>query len=263
MVSDDLGGQLYALLLVIWIDLVLAGDNAIIIGLAAGGLPPEQKKKAIILGVAAAAVLRIIFAVIIKQLLDIPGIRLIGGLLLVWVCWKMYTDLLARHRGAQHHEGADIVPGKKKSLFQAMMQIVVADVSMSLDNVLAVAAATQGKPEWILIFGLALSVVMMGLGAALIANLLERYPIIGWIGLLVIVKVTAQLVGGGLLDVLHWRNVSFSPETLNFGIVVLPALELLAFALMMLLGLFGWWRSRRTPVSDPVAQSRAAPPPAA
>jgi YjbE family integral membrane protein len=244
--SGDLGGILYSLLAVIWIDLVLAGDNAIIIGLAAGGLPPEQRRKAIILGIAAAAVLRIIFAIGVKWLLDIPGIRLFGGLLLVWVCWKMFIDLLARARGQGHGAHADGAgTGEKKTLFQAMMQIVVADVSMSLDNVLAVAAATQGKPEWILIFGLALSVVMMGLGATLIAKLLDDYPIIGWIGLLVIVKVTAQLVGGGLLDVLHWQNISLQPEKLELGLLTLPALETLAFVLMIAVGVLVWLRGRR------------------
>lgn len=249
MLSGDLGGILYSLAAVIWIDLVLAGDNAIIIGLAAGGLPPEQRRKAILLGIAAAAVLRIIFAVGIKQLLDIPGIRLFGGLLLVWVCWKMYLDLLARARGEAHaaEHGGEVKEGQQKTLFQAMMQIVVADVSMSLDNVLAVAAATQGKPEWILIFGLALSVVMMGLGAAAIARLLDTYPIIGWIGLLVIVKVTIQLVGGGLDDVLDWRNISFSPDALDLGMFKLPFLDLGATALMALLGLVGWLRGRRPP----------------
>jgi YjbE family integral membrane protein len=257
--SGDLGGIIYSLLAVIWIDLVLAGDNAIIIGLAAGGLPAEQRRRAILLGIAAAAILRIVFAIGVKQLLDIPGIRLIGGLLLVWVCWKMFIDLLARARG-QHHAALapdpDAPPAQKKTLFQAMTQIVVADVSMSLDNVLAVAAATQGKPEWILIFGLALSVVLMGVGATLIARLLDRYPIIGWIGLLVIVKVTAQLVGGGLLDVLHWQNISLQPETLELGFIVLPALETLAFLLMMLAATAVWLRRRRPAVLPAAAGGR-------
>jgi YjbE family integral membrane protein len=255
--SGEMGGILYSLLAVIWIDLVLAGDNAIIIGLAAGGLPAEQRQKAIMLGIAAAAILRIIFAIGVKLLLDIPGIRLIGGLLLVWVCWKMFIDLLARARGEHHAAHAldpDAPPAQKKTLFQAMTQIVVADVSMSLDNVLAVAAATQGKPEWILIFGLALSVVLMGVAATLIARLLDKYPIIGWIGLLVIVKVTAQLVGGGLLDVLHWQNISLQPENLELGFVVLPALETLSFALMLLVALVVWLRKRR-PAAAPAGVS--------
>lgn len=249
MLSGDLGGILYSLLAVIWIDLVLAGDNAIIIGLAAGGLPPEQRRKAILLGIAAAAVLRIIFAIGVKQLLDIPGIRLLGGLLLVWVCWKMYLDLLARARGMAHAAAHGGQPeGTKKTLFQAMTQIVVADVSMSLDNVLAVAAATQGKPEWILVFGLALSVVLMGVGATLIARLLDRYPVIGWIGLLVIVKVTIQLVGGGLADVMLWRDPGFTQGGLDLGLFRISTLDLGAMAMIALLALAGWAKGRgRTP----------------
>ncbi len=246
MFSGDLGAQLYALIQVIWIDLVLAGDNAIIIGLAAAGLPAEQRRKAIMLGIAAAAVLRIIFALITTQLLGIPGIRLLGGLLLVWVCWKMYVDLLARAKGASHEEHDGEVEGKKKTLFQAMTQIVVADVSMSLDNVLAVAAAAEDHPE-ILIFGLALSVVLMGVGASLIARLLDRYPIIGWIGLLVIVKVTVELTGDGAMELLARIGRPFSPAYLDLGLMNLPTLQVAATFVMALLALIGWFRFRRVP----------------
>jgi YjbE family integral membrane protein len=250
MFSGDLGSQLYALVQVIWIDLVLAGDNAIIIGLAAAGLPAEQRRKAIMLGIAAAAVLRIIFALITTQLLGIPGIRLFGGLLLVWVCWKMYVDLLARAKGEAHDAHAGEGEAKQKTLFQAMTQIVVADVSMSLDNVLAVAAAAEHHPE-ILIFGLALSVVLMGVGATMIAKLLDRYPIIGWIGLLVIVKVTVELTGGGAMELLARMGRPFSPAYLDLGLVALPTLQMATLLVMALLALIGWLRYRR-PVARPV-----------
>lgn len=250
MFSGDMGSQLYALVQVIWIDLVLAGDNAIIIGLAAAGLPPEQRRKAIMLGIAAAAVLRIIFALITTQLLGIPGIRLIGGLLLVWVCWKMYVDLLARQHGVSHDAHGEVIEGEQKTLFQAMTQIVVADVSMSLDNVLAVAAAAEEHPG-ILIFGLALSVVLMGVGATLIAKLLDRYPIIGWIGLLVIVKVTIELTGDGAMELLARLGRPFSPAYVDLGFVALPTLQMVTLLFMAVLALVGWLRARRRPAAAP------------
>jgi len=167
--------------MVLFIDVVLAGDNAIVVGMAAAGLPPEQRKKAIFWGIIAATLMRIGFASITVQLLQIVGIVLAGGVLLLWVCWKMYRELRdgGSHGDAsvtEQHEGVEAlengaVPGApKKTLRQAITQILVADVSMSLDNVLAVAGAAKDHP-YILIIGLAVSVVLMGVAATFICRL--------------------------------------------------------------------------------------------
>ncbi|WP_051961216.1 TerC family protein [Devosia riboflavina] len=194
-----------SLLQVILIDLVLAGDNAVVIGLAAAGLPSDLRRKAILVGIAAATVLRIGFALITTQLLSLGGGLLIaGGVLLLWVCWKMYRELTvsdeeegeATEALAGHDLNADgTVAGKapRKTLRQAVTQIIIADVSMSLDNVLAVAGAAQHHFE-ALIFGLALSVVMMGVAATFIARLLHRFRWIAWIGLLIILFVAIRMV---------------------------------------------------------------------
>ena len=168
---------------IIWIDLVLAGDNAVIIGLAAAGLPKEQRNKAILIGILAATGLRILFALVATQLLAIIGLLIVGGILLLWVCWKMWRELRTPHHTDEEAiTGVDLdgdgkiaghAIGKKKSLRDAVIQIIVADVSMSLDNVLAVAGAAQGHPPIILIFGLALSVILMGVAATFIARLLQ------------------------------------------------------------------------------------------
>jgi YjbE family integral membrane protein len=196
-----------AFLQVIMIDLVLAGDNAIVIGLAAAGLPKGLRRKAILIGIMAATVMRIGFALVTTQLLAITGLLLAGGLLLLWVCWKMYQEL--RFSDAEEHAAAEALldaernPGgavangaPRKTLRQAVMQIIIADVSMSLDNVLAVAGAAKDHFE-ALIFGLALSVVMMGVAASFIAQLLQRYRWIAWIGLLVILYVALKMVYEG------------------------------------------------------------------
>lgn len=199
---------------VILIDLVLAGDNAVVIGLAAAGLPADLRKRAILIGIIAATLMRIGFALITTQLLSLGGGLLIaGGLLLLWVCWKMYRELSVpeAHEEAAHEAlaGEDInrdgtVAGgaPKKTLRQAVIQIIIADVSMSLDNVLAVAGAAQHHLE-ALIFGLALSVVLMGVAATFIARLLGKYRWIAWIGLLVILYVSVKMLYEGadqLLD---------------------------------------------------------------
>jgi YjbE family integral membrane protein len=197
---------------VIMIDLVLAGDNAIVIGLAAAGLPADQRRKAILIGIAAATAMRIGFALITTQLLAITGLLLAGGLLLLWVCWKMYEELRisAREHAAAAEALADAdlnadgtVAGgaRRKSLGQAVMQIVVADVSMSLDNVLAVAGAAHEHPE-VLIFGLLLSVALMGLAASWIANLLNRHRWIAWVGLLVILYVALKMIWEGAHEIM-------------------------------------------------------------
>ena len=191
-----------ALLQVIAIDLVLAGDNAIVIGLAAAGLPREQRNRAILVGIIAATVMRIGFALITTQLLAIKGLLLVGGVLLLWVCWKMYTELRAGHA----HDDAmdDVVAGDsaddsgapRKTFAQAAMQIVIADVSMSLDNVLAVAGAAHGHFQ-VLIIGLVLSIALMGLASTWIARVINKYPWIAWGGLLVILYVSIKMIYEG------------------------------------------------------------------
>lgn len=204
-----------ALLQVIAIDLVLAGDNAIVIGLAAAGLPAEQRKKAILLGVIAATVLRIGFAIITVQLLAILGLLLIGGILLLWVCWKMWRELRSQHQDEHDanealantdENGGAILAARapRKTLAQAATQIVVADVSMSLDNVLAVAGAARDHIT-VLIIGLVLSIALMGLAASFIAKLLHRFRWIAYVGLLIILYVALDMIYRGSMEV--WPHV--------------------------------------------------------
>lgn len=197
---------LTALFQVIIIDLVLAGDNAIVIGLAAAGLPAGQRTKAILIGIGAATLLRIIFAGLTTQLLQIVGLLLAGGILLLWVCWKMWRELRA---SAAHAEmavadgvpmGVDTGHESRKTLAQATWQIIVADVSMSLDNVLAVAGAAREHP-WVLVFGLALSIAMMGIAASLIARLLQNHRWIAYVGLAVILYVAGDMIYRGTLEI--------------------------------------------------------------
>ena len=193
---------LTALVQVILIDLVLAGDNAIVIGLAAAGLPKEQRNKAILIGVGAATLLRIVFAALTTQLLAIVGLLLAGGILLLWVCWKMWRELRApaheEHAALAENGGADGVPTKR--LAQATWQIIIADVSMSLDNVLAVAGAAREHPM-VLIFGLALSIALMGLAASFIAKLLQKHRWIAYVGLAVILYVAGEMIYRGALEI--------------------------------------------------------------
>jgi YjbE family integral membrane protein len=202
---------LSSLLQVILIDLVLAGDNAVVIGLAAAGLAPDLRRRAILIGIIAATILRICFALVTTQLLSLGGGLLIaGGVLLLWVCWKMYRELTVpqdeEHEATEALANADLnadgmVAGKapRKTLRQAVTQIIIADVSMSLDNVLAVAGAAQHHFE-ALIFGLALSVVLMGVAATFIARLLHRFRWIAWIGLVIILFVAVRMVLEGAAD---------------------------------------------------------------
>lgn len=187
---------------VVAIDLVLAGDNAIVIGLAAAGLPAEQRRKAILVGILAATVLRITFATATAFMLTIVGLQLLGGLMLAWVCWKMWTEL----RGAAHEphkqgetDDAELTI-KEKTFLLAATEIVVADVSMSLDNVLAVAGAAR-EHMVILAFGLILSITLMGLAANLVASLLHRHRWIAYVGLGVISYVTVSMIYHGFLEV--------------------------------------------------------------
>ena len=171
----------------ILIDITLAGDNAIVVGMAVAGLPDRQKRPAILLGILGATVIRIALGAIALQLLAIIGLMLAGGLLLLWVCWKMFREL----RHARGHAKQDATG--QKTLGQAMTQIILADVSMSLDNVLAVAGAATAAPGcWLL--GLLLSVVLMGVAANLLARVLERHRSVAWAGLVVVLYVAGAMI---------------------------------------------------------------------
>ena len=188
-----------AFLEIIFIDIVLAGDNAIVVGALAAGLPAEQRRKVIMIGVLAALVLRIAFALIVTQLLQIVGLVLAGGILLLWVAWRMYREI--RHK--DESAGSDEVAGDEhsglkpaKTFAGAAWGVALADVSMSLDNVLAVAGAARDHP-YVLVFGLILSVLLMGVAASFIAKYIDRYRWIAWIGLLVILYVALKMVYEG------------------------------------------------------------------
>ena len=182
-----------AFLQVIMIDLVLAGDNAIIIGLAAAGLPPERRPRVILVGIVVATLLRIALAAVAVELLAIVGLLLAGGILLLWVTWKMWREL----RGQRHHAAlADAADAPRKTFAQAAWQIVFADISMSLDNVLAVAGAARDHPA-ALVFGLGLSIVLMGFAANLVANLLNRHRWIAYFGLAIILYVALDMIWRG------------------------------------------------------------------
>jgi YjbE family integral membrane protein len=205
--------SLTALFQVVMIDLVLAGDNAIVIGLAAAGLPEDKRKKAILAGILAATALRIGFAGITIQLLQIIGLLLAGGILLLWVCWKMWRELQASHRqhqarfqdlSAARAVTVDSLP-RQKTLGQAIWQITLADVSMSLDNVLAVAGAAREHPM-IMIFGLALSIALMGLAANFIARILEKHRWVAYVGLLIILYVAFDMCYRGAFEL--WQDVT-------------------------------------------------------
>lgn len=191
---------LSALLQVVVIDLVLAGDNAVVIGLAAAGLPEKQRGKAILIGIGAATLLRILFALLTTQLMQIVGLLLAGGILLLWVCWKMWRELRATSHDPAADMGADGAEGQRKTLWQATTQIIVADVSMSLDNVLAVAGAAREQPI-VLIFGLALSIAMMGAAATFIARLLQNHRWIAYVGLAVILYVAIDMTVRGASEI--------------------------------------------------------------
>ncbi|MSO80984.1 MAG: TerC family protein [Alphaproteobacteria bacterium] len=200
---------------VVMIDLVLAGDNAIVIGLAAAGLPAKQRARAIVVGIIVATVLRIVFAGLTTQLLQIVGLLLAGGILLLWVCWKMWRELRISTReeaaaealANQDLDADGTIAGgvPRKSFAQAAWQIVIADVSMSLDNVLAVAGAAREHPV-VLIFGLVLSIALMGAAAGLIANLLHRHRWIAYVGLVVIFYVAGAMIWKGAQEV--WPSLA-------------------------------------------------------
>ncbi len=189
---------------VLMIDLVLAGDNAIVVGALAAGLPPEQRRKVILIGIIAALVLRIAFALVVSQLLQIVGLILAGGLLLLWVAWKMWREIAPATAG--HSPGSPEIAGDEtsglrpaKSFASAAWAVAVADISMSLDNVLAVAGAAREHPG-ILIVGLILSVILMGVAANIIAHYIERYRWIAYLGLVAILWVAVSMVYEGIVD---------------------------------------------------------------
>ena len=188
------------LIQVILIDLLFAGDNAIAVGLVAAGLPKSQRTKVIAAGIGLAVILRIIFAVATVQLLKIPGLLLLGGLLLLWVSWRLYVDL--RQRTASENAGGDAVESNSLTFKQALFQILAADVSMSLDNVLAVAGVAR-EHITILIFGLVLSVVLMLVAATLIANVLNRHRWIAYIGIAIILFVAGSMLWEGTQDIVN------------------------------------------------------------
>ena len=207
-------GALAAFAQVLMIDLVLAGDNAIVVGALAAGLPPEQRRRVIMIGVLAALVLRIAFALVVTQLLQIVGLILAGGLLLLWVSWKMWRDLREQREcspGSEEvfgDEHSGLYPAK--SFAGAAWGVAIADVSMSLDNVLAVAGAARHHPG-ILVVGLVFAVALMGIAANMIARYIDRYRWIGWAGLLVILWVALKMIWDGYHDVapvLGWPAVN-------------------------------------------------------
>lgn len=188
---------------IILADLILSGDNALIIGMAAAGLAPELRKKAIFYGMVIAAVLRVLFAVVATSLLGLPGVLFIGALLLFWVCWRLFQEI----RDASHTKGERLDEsgaaaqngGQERTLLSALISITIADVSMSLDNVLAVAVIADGNTS-MLIFGLALAIILMAFAATLIMQLLAKYPLISWLGLIVLVYVAAEMMYRGIVD---------------------------------------------------------------
>jgi YjbE family integral membrane protein len=221
---DHMIPELIALGQVIIIDLMLAGDNAIVVGMAAAGLPRHMRAKVILIGIAAATVLRILFAVIASKLLLIIGLTLAGGILLLWVCWKFWRELVHdRRRRLQAlkrygrklsadelrelEDKEEALPGSPpaKTMRQAITQIVLADVSMSLDNVLAVAGAAA-QHYWVLVVGLLLSVALMGVAAGFVAGMMKRWPWIAYIGLVIILWVALGMIYRGTHQVVKEMN---------------------------------------------------------
>ncbi|GBD41392.1 hypothetical protein HRbin39_00773 [bacterium HR39] len=190
--------QLQAFVSVVLINIVLSGDNAVVVGTAAAGLPPRQQRRVIAIGMFSALVLRIVFAVAAVELLEVFGLVLAGGILLLWVAWRMWRELepaggaVAEEAGAAAASG----PAVEKTLGSAVTQVIVADVSMSLDNVLAVAGAAREHPV-IMAFGLVLSVALMGVAAGVIARLIERYHWIAYVGILLVLWVALQMIWEG------------------------------------------------------------------
>lgn len=200
----DLSAQISTILEVIFINVVLSGDNAIVVAMAAAGAPAAIRPKVIFYGIGGAVVLRVFLSLLAVKFLDVIGLLFAGGLLLLWVCWKLYREIresAAEHAAAGAAEAdPEMVVESTKTMGEALWQIVVADISMSLDNVLAVAGAAREHP-WIMAGGLVLSVALMGLAATFIARLLDRHRWLAWVGLIVIVYVALSMIWEGGWDI--------------------------------------------------------------
>ena len=196
--------EILKILQIIFADIILSGDNAIVIGMAAAGIEEKKRKKVIAFGMGLAALLRVVFAVVASYLIRIPGILLVGGLLLAWVCWRFYRDL-AESRNEKKAAAAGIepsAPAKKQKLRSALYTIAMADVSMSIDNVLAVAAIAR-EDTALLVFGLALAIAFMAFCATLIMRLMTRYPWLSYAGLAFLVYLTAAMIWDGSTDLIR------------------------------------------------------------
>ncbi|WP_407049402.1 TerC family protein [Methyloraptor flagellatus] len=212
--------ELVALAQVVFIDVVLAGDNAVVVGMAAAGVHPSIRAKVIFFGIAGAVALRIVFALIATQILAIVGLTLAGGVLLLWVGWKMYREMTAEEDApalatAGESAGFAVDAGTSKTFGQAMTQIIVADLSMSIDNVLAVAGAAKDH-LWVMVAGLVLSVGLMGAAATLIAKVLHRFRWIAWAGLGVILYVALSMIWRGTHQV---ACAGLSPDMCRLGVL--------------------------------------------
>ncbi|MNV04076.1 Integral membrane protein TerC family protein [compost metagenome] len=265
--------QASALGKVLMIDLVLAGDNAVAVGLAAAALPQEQRRKAILIGLAAAVVMRIGLALITVQLLAIVGLLLAGGFLLLWVCWKMWRELREQATHDQAEAEAEIERAlaiengggpspeelglKRKTFGAALIQIMIADLTMSLDNVLAVAGASHDHP-WIMVFGLILSIALMGLAASFIAKLLNRYRWIAYIGLVIVLYVALHMIwdGGRSVIVRTGHADQFNASAPAF-------LDIGAEEQAKHMQHAGTGSKHATPAALPGAREQRTPPPAA
>ena len=182
-----LSEQILIFFQIIFIDLVLAGDNAIIIGMVASQFPAEQRKKIIFWGIGAAVILRILFTLITAYLLQISGLRLIGGILLLYICYKLYVDVV------KQSEKKDNIKIDNSSFIKAITTVILADITMSLDNVLGVAGAARDH-YYLLVFGLALSIILMATAATLISGWIKKYKWIAWVGLLAVLIVAIELI---------------------------------------------------------------------
>ena len=201
---------LFDILQIVFADIILSGDNALVIGMAAAGLSPELRKKAIFWGIAMAAGLRIFFAVIASYLISIPGILFIGGLLLSWVCWRFFVEIREQQADSNvKEEVEDYGNGSSKSLWGALVTITIADVSMSIDNVFAVAAIARENTS-LLIFGLALAILFMAFFATIIMKIMTKYPWLCWAGLVFLIYLSFKLLYDG------WSSFA---SLVGFGVI--------------------------------------------
>ena len=198
--------QLFDFGAIVLADLVLSGDNALIIGMAAASLAPELRRRAILFGIIVAALLRIIFALAATKLLGVPGLLFVGSMLLFWVCWRLYGEIrdnidreAAEALEEAEHDDRGYRGPARKTIIQALVSIMVADLSMSIDNVLAVAAIADGNTN-MLVFGLGLAILLMAFAATLIMKILTRFPAISWLGLAVLLYVAGDMFHRGIVD---------------------------------------------------------------